>query len=337
MAHEKEVLFQERLAGGRFRCLTCPHACRLAEGAFGRCGVRIVREGRLVSLTAERVVAVHADPIEKKPLYHALPGTRSLSFGAPGCNLTCTFCQNCSISQVRGGPLPGERVDPVRLARVAREQGCPSLCATYTEPTIFFELARAAGRAAREAGLRNFWVSNGYMSAPVRRDLAAWVDGINIDLKAFRDDFYRTLCGGRLAPVRESIADLAERGVWVEVTTLVIPGRNDGEEELGEMARFLASISAEMPWHLSAFHPDHRMLDVPPTPAATLLRAREIGREAGLHHVYIGNLRLPGGADTRCPGCGRLLIRREGFGVAETDLDGGGACPGCGRRLAGIF
>ena len=234
MAHEKEVLFQERLADGRFRCLTCPHACRLAEGAFGRCGVRVVREGRLVSLTAERVVAVHADPIEKKPLYHALPGTRSLSFGAPGCNLTCTFCQNCSISQLRGGPLPGERVDPVRLARVAREQGCPSLCATYTEPTIFFELARAAGRAAREAGLRNFWVSNGYMSAPVRRDLAAWVDGINIDLKAFRDDFYRTLCGGRLAPVRESIADLAERGVWVEVTTLVIPGRNDGEEELGD-------------------------------------------------------------------------------------------------------
>ncbi len=332
----KVAAFQETLDGGKIRCRLCPHACVLAEGAAGRCGVRRVLGGKLRALTAERVAALHVDPVEKKPFYHVLPGAPVLSFAAVGCNLSCRFCQNASISQFQGDFPPGERVSPARIVEMALESGCPAVAATYTEPTVFFELAREVGREAQSRGLLNLWVTNGFLSGEAREDLAGWLDGANLDLKSMRDQTYREYCGGRLAPVLETIEDLHKKGVWIEVTTLVVPGMNDTREELREAARFLTSLSPDIPWHVTAFHPDYRMTDRGPTPPETLLEAVEAGREEGLRYVYPGNVHLRGGGDTRCPSCGEVVIRRIGFRVEANFLEGG-ACPRCGAGIAGIW
>ncbi len=332
----KTASFQKPLGGGKVQCLLCPHGCVLAEGGTGRCRVRKVLGGTLRALAADKVVALHLDPVEKKPLYHVFPGAPVLSFATVGCNLSCRFCQNASISQFRGDPPPGDPLSAEEIVERAHTNRCPAVAATYTEPTVFFELAREVGLAARARGILNLWVTNGFISTQAGADLAGWLDGANVDLKSMRDETYREYCGGRLAPVLETIEGLHRRGVWVEVTTLVIPGMNDSPEELREAARFLASLSPDIPWHVTAFHPDFRMLDRGPTPAGKLIEAVEIGREEGLRFVYPGNVRIRGGGDTLCPSCGDVVIRRSGFALEANRLRGG-ACPGCGTKIAGIW
>ena len=333
------ALLYTELGGGRVRCELCAHYCRLAPGQSGICGVRHNHKGVLETRVGDLVIATHVDPIEKKPFFHVLPGTASYSLAAPGCNFHCRHCQNYQISQLSRPleRLPGQHIAPEALVREARATGCRSISFTYTEPTIYFELLLAVAARAREQGLLNLIVSNGFMTAAARRKLAGLVNGANIDLKAWSDSFYRRICGARSKlPVLETIAGLLADGVWVEVTTLLIPGHNDAPGELEEMAAFLVSLSPEIPWHVSGFFPTYRLTRVPPTPPETLLRARQIGLEAGLKYVFTGNRPGEGGEDTVCPGCGTLLLRRYGFRVLENHLQQG-CCPVCGRSPAGIF
>lgn len=328
----------EGVGEGRVRCNLCAHRCLVPPGGRGVCGVRENRDGTLYSLVYGRLVSQSLDPIEKKPLYHFLPGSLALSMATVGCNLRCDFCQNHAISQYprehRGG-IPGERVSAEDVVRAAAGAGAPVIASTYTEPTVFFEMSRDTGELARERGIRNVFVTNGYMTHETLDQSKAWLDGANVDLKAFSDDFYHRYCGGSLQPVLDSIKRMVELGIWVEVTTLVIPGRNDSDEELGWIAQFLAGISPDIPWHVSRFVPSYRAQDLPPTPLSTLLRARGIGRETGLRFVYLGN--FPGqGEDTPCPSCGRIVIRRYGFQVLEDALVEG-RCPDCGEPLAGVW
>ena len=320
------------------RCHLCAHRCLIASGGRGVCGVRENRDGTLYSLVYGRLVSQSLDPIEKKPLYHFLPGSLALSIATVGCNLRCDFCQNHAISQYprehRGG-IPGELVSAEDVVRAAVSAGAPVLAYTYTEPTVFFEMCRDTGKLARERGVRNAFVTNGYMTGEALDEARGWLDAANVDLKAFSHDFYHRYCGGSLQPVLDSIKRMAELGIWVEVTTLVIPGRNDSDDELGWIAQFLAGVSPDLPWHVSRFVPSYLVHELPPTPVSTLRRARAIGRDAGLRHVYLGN--VPGeGEDTVCPSCGQTVIRRQGFRVVEDRIADGG-CPACGEPIAGVW
>ena len=339
----KEAFLYERLDRGRVRCRLCSHYCLIGQGRRGICGVRENREGRLFSLVWGRPVAQNIDPIEKKPLFHFLPGSRSFSIATVGCNLSCRHCQNADIAQ-----LPKDRtelfdglklkeVEPALVAAAAEEAGCASIAYTYTEPTVFGEYVYDIGLLARERGIKNVLVTNGYLSPEAVDKLGGLTDGANVDLKAFRDEFYRRVCGARLEPVLEAIMGLKERGVWLELTTLIIPGLNDSQEELTELVEWIAANPGPAtPWHVSRFHPDYKLLDSTPTPTASLVRALEIGREAGLEFIYLGNVPGRGGEETSCPGCGRVLIQRTGFRV-ETNRLQNGACPDCGNRIEGVF
>lgn len=334
----KEAMLWESLGEGRVRCVLCAHRCTIPPGGRGVCQVRENRNGKLYSLVYGRLVSQALDPVEKKPLFHFLPGTGTLSLATVGCNFRCDFCQNHEISQFpreHGGRIVGEPVEPEEIVEAAKETGARSISYTYTEPTVFFEFCRDVGRLAAEEGLRNVFVTNGYMTEEALAEARGWLHAANVDLKSFSEDFYRRFCGASLQPVLETIARMWEAGIWVEVTTLVIPGRNDSEEQLRWIAEFLVGISPDIPWHVSRFVPAYKAWDLPPTPLSTLRRAREIGLSAGLRYVYMGN--VPGeGEDTLCPGCGRTLIRRYGFFVLQNDLVEG-ACPHCGTALAGIW
>jgi len=334
----REAMLWSPVGDGRVECRLCAHRCVVAPGKLGVCAVRENRGGRLETLVYGEVVAAHVDPIEKKPLYHFFPGSKALSVATAGCNFRCGFCQNWQISQSprrKGGGVAGEPFPPEAVVRAALDQGCRSISYTYTEPTIFFEYAYDTARLAREAGLANNFVTNGYMTAEALETIRPYLDGANVDLKAFEDETYKKVCGARLGPVLESIRRMSELGVWVEVTTLVVPGLNDSDGELTGIARFVASVDPAIPWHISRFHPDFDYTEAPPTPLATLRRAGEIGRAAGLRHVYIGN--VPGESeDTRCASCGAVLIRRRGFAVVANALEGS-RCPACGTVLAGRF
>jgi pyruvate formate lyase activating enzyme len=334
----REAVLWDPLEGDKVACRLCAHRCVVPPGGQGICAVRVNRGGRLETLVYGEVVAAHVDPIEKKPLYHFLPGSKALSIATAGCNFRCGFCQNWQISQAPrrpGGGLAGEPFAPAAIVKAAVESGCRSISYTYTEPTIFFEYAADTARLAREAGLANNFVTNGYMTAEALETAAAWLDAANVDLKAFRDETYRKVCGARLEPVLATIRKMRELGIWVEVTTLVVPGLNDGRDELGAIAGFIASVDPAIPWHVSRFHPDYEYTDAPATPLATLRLAAEIGRERGLKHIYLGN--VPGESeDTRCASCGAVLIRRRGFTVVENVLKGA-SCPACGAVLAGRF
>ncbi len=323
----------------RVVCALCAHRCVIAAGGWGVCGVRENREGRLITHAYGELIAANVDPIEKKPFYHFLPGTSSLSVAAAGCNFRCGFCQNWQISQLsakdaisHGG---GQAMTPAEIVRAARARHCRSVSYTYTEPTIFFEYALDTARLAKTAGLANTFVTNGFMTAEALEAVKPYLDAANVDLKSFRDETYKKVCKGRLQPVLDSIALMRTLGVWVEVTTLVVPGMNDGEDELRDIARFLAGVDRDMPWHLSRFHPDYEFTDRGATPVSLLQRAEGWGREAGLRYVYIGN--VAAGEDiTACPQCGAEIIRRRGFFV-ESDRIAGGRCPDCGTRIAGVF
>jgi pyruvate formate lyase activating enzyme len=334
----REAALYEKLEDGRTACLLCAHRCRVRPGETGICRVRENRDGTLVTHAYGEVIAAHVDPIEKKPFHHFLPGTRSFSIAAAGCNFRCAFCQNWEISQLPdggGSSLGGRAFAPAEIVRAARESGCRSVAYTYTEPTIFFEYARDTAVLAKEAGLANVFVTNGFLTSEALEAARPWLDAANVDLKAFREATYKKVCGGRLEPVLETIRRMRGAGIWTEVTTLVVPDLNDGDDELAGIAAFLAGVDRDIPWHVSRFHPDYEYTDARPTPTATLERATRIGAEAGLRYVYVGNVAGEGDT-TRCPGCGRAMIERQGFAlVSNRILDG--RCPSCGTPIAGVF
>ena len=334
----REAMLYERLSGGRVRCRVCSHGCVIESGQRGVCAVRENVDGTLTSLVYGRLIARDVDPIEKKPLYHFYPGTRAYSIASVGCNFTCSNCQNHFISQYpreHGGRIVGDRIPAEEVVADAAASGCRSIAYTYTEPTISIEYALEVMRLARAEGLRNAWVSNGYLTEEAFAEIAPYLDAINVDLKGISDRVYHEIVGGNVRPVLDTIERVHQAGIWIEVTTLVIPGVNDSLDELRWIAEAIVGISPHIPWHISRFFPAYRLVDRPPTPVETLERAFRIGREAGLLYVYLGN--VPGeGEETRCPQCGERLIERSGYRIRRSRLDEG-ACPVCGEPVDGVW
>ena len=334
----KQAMFQELKEGGKGQCSLCAHRCLVADGRRGICAVRENRGGVLFSLVYDRVIARNVDPIEKKPLFHFLPGSLSYSIATPGCNFRCLHCQNADISQLprdRGGSILGDSVTPGQIVASAQATQCSSISYTYTEPTIYFELAYETARLAVDAGLKNVFVTNWYITAEALREIRPFLHAANIDLKGFTDDFYRKVCGAKLQPVLDAIRLYKELGIWIELTTLVIPGHNDSDEELGKIAAFIRSVGEDVPWHVSRFHPTYKLMDKPRTPIETLRRARQIGLDAGLRYVYEGN--IPGeGEETLCWSCKKSLVKRIGFAVKENRVKEG-ACSYCGAVIDGVW
>jgi pyruvate formate lyase activating enzyme len=328
--HEARFYSQE---GDRVRCTLCPHSCLIAEGRTGRCGVRAVQSGRLYSLIYGMASSMHLDPIEKKPLYHFLPGSTALSFGSVGCNLTCLHCQNHSISRADPSVMSLERISAEDIPRLAADHGAASVSWTYNEPTIWHEFTVDASRLVHKAGLKTSYVTNGFIQEAPLRELRGVIDAMNIDVKAFREAFYSDVCGASLAPVLETCRLAVEMGVHVEVTYLVIPDRNDSESELADFVGWVASsLGREVPVHFSAFHPDYRMLGVSRTPMSTLEMAYGLARREGLEFVYLGNIRSGEWDNTLCPECGALLIERDGYSTHRI-LMAGSSCPICSREI----
>jgi len=337
----KTARFWQPAENGAVKCSLCPHRCRIAAGARSRCFGRVNRGGTLTAETWGRPVTMQVDPIEKKPLHHFLPGSRILSLGTLGCNLACRFCQNWGLSHPRSGMDPGGReVRPEEVALAAERGGIPAVAATYNEPAVWAEYALDIADACHEKGLRMVAVTAGYFSAESRLEFFRKMDAANVDLKSFRDDFYKRLCGAWLAPVLETLEAIRkETDCWLEVTTLLIPGLNDSEAEIDELTAWIAEHLGEgTPLHFSAFHPDGELRDGSPTPPATLRRARELARENGLRHVYVGNVRGEEDATaTFCPDCGARLIDREGFRAKILKMDADGRCQVCGRICEGVW
>ncbi len=334
----KEAYLYEKKEDKRVRCLLCNHNCLIMDGGKGICGVRENRSGTLISLVYGKVIARHCDPIEKKPLFHFLPGTRSYSIATVGCNLRCLFCQNADISQM---PLDhdrimGEDMTPNRIVTEALDTHSATISYTYTEPTIYFELALDAARLATTKGLKNVFVTNGYMSKQCLEAISPDLHAANVDLKSFSDRFYKEQCGARLRPVLRTLETMKEIGVWLEVTTLLIPGLNDSPEELKGLAQFLVALDPDIPWHISRFHPTYRLTNIPSTPTGSVRRARDLGYEAGLNYVYTGNLPGDEGEKTLCHNCGELLINRFGFHVSQNRIDKA-RCPDCGAEIPGVW
>ncbi len=337
MTELKEARFYEKRADDKVVCHLCNHNCKISPGKRGICGVRENRDGTLYSLVYGKLVSENPDPIEKKPLFHMLPGSISYSISTVGCNFRCLHCQNYQISQyprLFGKDIPGNLRTPLDVVESAKLEGARSISYTYVEPTVFYEFAYDCASLAKKEGIRNVFVSNGFMSEEVTRELSQVLDGINIDLKAFTDRFYKEVCKARLQPVLDNIRLFHELGVWVEVTTLVIPGWNDSEQELKDIARFIKGVDPAIPWHVTAFYPTYKMTDRPRTPVETLRRAREIGLEEGIRFVYQGNVPGEGGENTYCPKCKSLLIERFGFRILENRLKDG-VCPECGEKIEG--
>ncbi|EPR44470.1 Radical SAM domain protein [Desulfovibrio sp. X2] len=335
----REAMLWKPLADNKVHCDLCCQYCVIADGARGKCGVRENRGGTLYTLVDDLVAAANLDPIEKKPLYHFLPGTTSFSIGTMGCNLSCGFCQNWSLSQPpkSGGRVEGQKTTPEDLVRAAKELGAATISYTYSEPTIFFELVQETARLALRNGLRNVLVSNGFMTPRCLDELGPLIQAANIDLKAFTERFYKELCGARLAPVLENLKHIRRLGWHLEVTTLVIPGWNDSDAELTSIAEFIAKeLGTETPWHVSRFHPTYHLTDRGPTPVARLEAAYRHGKEAGLAYVYVGNVPGHPSDETACPRCGCVCIERSGFTVRGQRLENG-ACPQCGQELDGVW
>jgi len=337
---KQAVLWEPTTDGDTVKCNLCRWGCVIADGKVGRCFVRKNIAGVLYSLNYDHVCAANVDPIEKKPLFHFQPGSKSFSIACVGCNFQCVFCQNWQISQAKlegGGGIKGQSLSCEQIVSSAVRRGCRSIAYTYTEPTIFMELCDECGRLAKEQGLANVFVSNGYESREAIDFAKGWLDGINIDLKAFSDDFYRRLCKARLEPVLDTIRYVANQtDIWLEITTLVVPGENDSDEELRKIAEFIANeTSADVPWHISRFYPNYELDGKRPTPMETLERAVEIGKEAGLRYIYVGNVPGSKGESTFCYNCGKMLIERIGYTIVKdvTQRDG---CPECGTKMAGF-
>jgi len=333
-----DAMLYESLEDREVHCFLCSHHCRIKDGKTGFCRVRTNTAGTLKTLAYGKVVAAGSDPIEKKPLYHFLPGSLSFSVATMGCNFHCGFCQNWQISQIgeEGLPeLPGQPMSPAEIVERARKAGCSSIAYTYTEPTIFFEYAYDTARLARDADLKNIFVTNGFMTRQALETISPYLDACNVDLKSFSKEFYKSACRGRLQPVLDSISTMKELGIWVEVTTLIIPERNDDHEQLQQIAQFIAGVSPDIPWHISRFHPDYQYGDTLSTPPETLRKAYSLGKEAGLQFVYIGN--LPGEEyDTLCPACQYPLIHRGNLFASKSSMKDS-RCPKCDNTVPGVF
>jgi pyruvate formate lyase activating enzyme len=331
------MLYEEQ-QDGSVRCHLCGHRCVIAPGKRGVCHVRENRDGVLEALTYGQAISRNVDPIEKKPLYHYFPGSTSYSIATAGCNFRCPWCQNWEIAQAPadGRVFPVRTSDPESIVSDAARRGCRSIAYTYTEPTVYFEYAMGVAQLAQGAGIGNVFVTNGYMSSEALELLQVLLDAANVDLKAFRETTYKKHIGARLQPVLNTLKAMKRAGIWVEVTTLIVPGINDSAEELGDIADFISlELGPETPWHVSRFHPTFRMTDRPATPVASIRAAREIGLTAGLHYVYVGNVAEPGGGDTRCPQCGRVVLSRSGFSVVSNRIRDG-RCPDCNAAIAGV-
>jgi len=335
----KEAVLWDPGEGGRVHCRLCNFHCRIAEGKLGHCHVRKNIGGKLYSLNYGKLCAANPDPIEKKPLYHFQPGSRSFSIAAVGCNFRCEFCQNWQISQaaLETGRIDGEAASPEQIFTAAVRTRCKSIAYTYTEPTIFMEFCNDCARPARLKGLANVFVSNGYMTRDAIDFAGDWLDAINVDLKAFSDEYYKRLCGSRLQPVLDSIAYIAKQTrIWIEITTLLLPGQNDSEEELKKLADWLVTEAGpDVPWHISRFYPQYKYTDSAPTPLESMQRAERIGKAAGIHYVYLGNVAGTASENTYCYNCGRTLIERMGYQIAANHIKDS-KCPQCGTLIAGV-
>ena len=337
----KEADLVKPLSADVAQCQVCEHFCAVRPGEAGKCGVRRNFDGTLYLVVYGEAIAVHVDPIEKKPLFHFMPCGDVLSIGTYGCNFRCPFCQNWQMSQVRDfddqRDYLGQQATPEALVNTCLRNGIPMIAYTYNEPTVFFEYTYDTAKLAHEHGIKNVYVSNGYMSQAALDAIEPYLDGINVDLKAFTDEFYREQCQARLEPVKRNIAHIArETDIWIEVTTLLIPDLNDSDGELRAMAKWLAEVDSEMPWHVTAFHPDFQMLDRPGTSQRALARAYEIGKQAGLHYIYVGNVMDADRESTYCPECGEKLIQRQWYNVGESWRERG-VCPQCGHVIAGVW
>ena len=331
--------YWHRTEEGRIQCDVCPRACRLKDGQQGLCFVRACEGGEIVLTTYGRSSGFCVDPIEKKPLNHFLPGTPIFSFGTAGCNLSCKFCQNWDMSKSREMDTLADAATPEDIAKAAQRLGCRSVAYTYNDPVIFLEYAVDTAKACHAIGIRSVAVTAGYISPGAREDFFAHMDAANVDLKAFTDDFYHRLCGGHLQPVLDTLVYLKrETSVWLELTTLLIPGENDSDDEIDRMTRWVvAELGPDVPMHFTAFHPDWKMTDHLPTPPQTLSRARAIALRNGVHYAYTGNVHDAAGGSTYCPGCGSRVIQRDWYELGEWGLDATGSCAKCHARIAGVF
>jgi pyruvate formate lyase activating enzyme len=328
----------DKTEDGRLRCGLCPHVCVIDQGRSGTCLTRRNVGGELKSMTYGRLRAAALDPVEKKPLFHYRPGSSTFSIASAGCNLNCPFCQNHSLSQAfreNAADLGGSAWSPEDVVEAARESSSPSISFTYSEPILSFEFARDLAELARPEGIEIVFVTNGQANAKPAKELAGFLSAANVDLKCFTASKYKDILDGSLAATTRTIEIFAESGVWVEVTTLVIPDFNDSDEELRDIARFIKGLGAQIPWHVSRFHPDYKWLDRIPTPPETLKRARDIGLEQGLHYVYVGNLPGDQGEKTFCPACNEVAIDRRGYRVQKLATSSG-ACKRCGEPIAGV-
>jgi pyruvate formate lyase activating enzyme len=335
----KEAQFFERRDDRSVRCGLCRHRCLVPEAKRGICHVRENREGTLYSLVYGRPISVNLDPIEKKPLFHFLPGTDSLSIATVGCNFHCEFCQNCEISQVgEDDRIPGSPMSAERVVEIARHYGVPSISHTYTEPTIFYEYAYDIGKLSDEHGIKNAFVTNGYITEEALRHIRPYLHAMNVDLKGWNEEFYRNVVGAKLGEVLDSLKLIKKLGIWLEVTTLIVPDYSDSDDQFREIAAFIRDeLGAGTPWHISRFYPHHKLLHAQPTPVERLVRAMEIGRDAGLKYVYLGNVPGRGGEGTACPKCGTELLKRLSFTVSENRMAPGGTCSNCGEKIEGVW
>jgi len=335
----KEAVLYQPAEDKKVRCTLCNWRCLIAPGNLGNCRVRKNIDGTLYSLNYDKVCAANPDPIEKKPLFHFQPGTSSFSVACIGCNFRCDFCQNWQISQaaIDTGRIEGQAITPRQIVTAALRNGCRSIAYTYTEPTIFMELCHETGSLAKQHALSNVFVSNGYMTTEALDLAKEWLDAINVDLKAFNPDYYRRLCKTKLQPVLDTITYIAKNtNMWLEITTLIVPGQNDSDEEIKKLAAFIVSQAGpHVPWHISRFWPQYKCTDIEPTPLSTLQRAYQIGKDAGLHYVYVGNLPGAKAESTYCPNCGRILIKRVGYRIDANHIKNS-ACPDCGTHIPGV-
>jgi pyruvate formate lyase activating enzyme len=327
---EREALHYEKLGHGKVRCLLCPHTCGISDGERGTCDTRENRGGTLYALSYGRTVTAHVDPIEKKPLYHFMPGSLILSIGPNGCTLRCDHCQNWNIAQ---GTAPTSYIEPDELVSLASRGGSIGVAFTYTEPLLWFEYIKDAAPLLREAGLKSVLVTNGFLNEGPAAEIVPLVDGFNVDLKSIRDEFYRNVCGGRVEPVKRFI-EIAAMESHVEVTSLVIPGLNDSGEDITDLVEWLAGVSRQIPLHFSRFFPHHRMMDRQPTSRKSLESAYRVAKQH-LDHVYIGNILIEGTEDTYCSNCGETVIRRTGYSTEV--LGDSGRCPACDTIVKGVW
>jgi len=333
----KEALFYKKLKNKYVKCVLCPNFCTINEGNYGSCRVRKNIGGKLYALTYGKPCSTAIDPIEKKPLFHFLPGKNAYSIATVGCNLHCKFCQNWQISQAYPNEIPFSNLEPEEVVEDAIANKCKIISYTYTEPTIFYEYVFDIAKIARKKGLKNTMITNGYINLEPLRKLYKYIDGANVDLKSFSDEFYRKICFGKLEPILDAIKEMKKLGVWIELTNLIIPTLNDEKKQIQEMCKWIVeNVGKDCPLHFSRFFPMYKLTGIEPTPKSTLIKAMEIAKNEGIEYVYMGNLFVEKEENTYCPKCGELIIKRAGFSVLENKIKNG-KCPKCGKKISGVW